>query len=68
MQPILDWPNSVGNWWNDRASYPCRVTILDGQLVVGDNNAWCSRRDFESIMGKCKWTKLEEENPLYMAW
>ena len=68
---VVDWPDSEGNWWNNRASYPCRVTRSGcGEMLIGSeqNDKWVGRKEWESLIGKTQWAKMSEENPLPLAW
>ncbi len=69
MRTVVDWPDSEGNWWNNRASYPCLVSrsALDGELCIGGDEC-VGRKEWESLIGPSRWVKMVEENPLPMAW
>lgn len=73
MRNVVDWPDSTGNWWNNRASYPCRISqdSVDGGFYVGSEQSgddWVGRKEWEFLVGPTRWVKLVEENPLPTAW
>ena len=71
FRPCLDWPNSEGNWWCSVVPYACRISLRDGEIVIGthESDDWCPRKDFYELMGVMQkgkpilFTRLLEPNP-----
>lgn len=62
-RPVLDWPDSEGNWWCDKFTVPAKVSYVRGVLLVGGWQSWYDRREFESLIGPAAFVKLAEACP-----
>lgn len=68
FQESLPWPNEEGNWWcslpmlSDRTIHAAEH---EGEFMIGYEGTfdWCPRKDFETLLGPARFTRVLEQNP-----